>query len=1049
MKSLTNLTMGRQKRLLRTIGTTIATATLFTSQSLWLLNKPVFADKVDVSGAAICATPGKDGNITATTQLNTYYIGAGSNVAAGSTSVSVGTGTGTSGIQKGDLLLIIQMQGADIDSTNTDSYGDGNAANNPNKNVTDYPVGGVVNGNLTTNFTAGNFEYAVAASDVGLSGGTITLTSPLVNSYGNSDFATQGQKRYQVIRVPQYNNLNVTGTITAAPWNGQTGGIVAVDVAGQLTFSGGQINVNGLGFRGGAGRKLTGAGDNSGRSRTDVVTLSSVNVNASKGEGTAGTPRYLYDPTLTQPLDTGVEGYPNGSYGRGAPGNAGGGGTDGDPKLNDNNSGGGGGSNGGLGGKGGRTWRSALPYGGDGGTPFPASARRLVLGGGGGAGVTNDGTPPPDKTGNGYASSGAPGGGIVMLRAGTITGTGTINANGATPTQVPLQDASGGGGAGGSVLVISHNSTIPSGITINANGGRGGTNTGGGSPHGPGGGGGGGAVYISPNTATINLSGGQPGTTNNNATEFGGATAGSGVIGPVPTTPTNATTSISSANCLIQAAKTTSTPGPMAAPGTATYTITVSNPSGTNRPEAREVVITDDSLPAGFTHTAVPITPVYTGGASGPTTVTSTGTTSRPEWKDFTIPPGGSVSITFNADIANGTAPGKYNNSVVASAKYVNPSAGVTTVPTTSVAVSSTYDGTVPANTQEDVTIIPPSTLAADKTVLLAVDSDKSGGTTPLASQVPTPGDILEYTIVVKNTSTTTARDNVILRDTIPPNTTYVPDTLEISAGANSGAKTDTLADDQAEFTGSQVVFRLGTGASGTRGGTLGTIAANTIKFRVKVNDPLPNGVTTVSNQAVISSDGVGDIKSDDPVTPTANDPTISKIAPRVRLVKRITGVKKFGSATVTSIGGYNDLAADVNDDSIVGWTPNANTYLLGAITGNQIPVNPGVPAPKDEVEYTIYFLVDGGIPAQSLSFCDFVPANQTYVSGTMQLNLNGGATSSIADNPPSAGASGFYTAAFPAACSGTNNNRGAAYFQVGNSNSGSYGFIRFRATVD
>ncbi|GJD19487.1 hypothetical protein RIVM261_044430 [Rivularia sp. IAM M-261] len=1049
MKSLTNLTMRRQKRLLRIIGTTIATATLFTSQSLWLLNKPAFADKVDSSGAPICAIPGKDGNITATTQLNTYYIGAGSNVASGSTSVSVGAGTGTSGIQKGDLLLIIQMQGAEIDSTNTDSYGDGSATNNPNQGVTNYPTGGVVNGNLTTNFTAGNFEYAVAASDVGLSGGTITLTSPLVNSYGNSDFGAQGQKRYQVIRVPQYNNLNVTGTITAAPWNGQTGGIVAVDVAGQLTFSGGQIDVNGLGFRAGAGRKLTGV---SGRNQTDVVTLSSLNANGSKGEGTAGTPRYLYDPTLTQPLDTGVEGYPNGSYGRGAPGNAGGGGTDGRPSNNDQNAGGGGGSNGGLGGKGGRTWSSALPYGGDGGAPFPASARRLVLGGGGGAGVTNDGTPPPDKTGNGYASSGAPGGGIVMVRAGIIAGTGTINANGATPTMVPANDGSGGGGAGGSVLVISQNSTIPGGITINASGGKGGTNTGGGSPHGPGGGGGGGAVYISPNTATINLSGGQPGTTNNNATEFGGATAGSGVIGPVATTPTDASTSISGTGCLIQAAKTTSTPRPMAAPGTATYTITVSNPSGSNRPEAREVVITDDSLPTGFTHTAVPITPVYTGGASGPTTVTSTGTTSRPEWKDFTIPPGGSVSITFNADIANGTAPGKYNNSVVASAKYVNPSAGVTTVPNTAVTVSTTYDGTVTTNTGEDVTIVPSSTLTADKTVLLAVDSDKSGGTTSLQNQVPTPGDILEYTVVVKNTSTTTQRDNVVLKDTIPLNTTYVPGTLEISAGANNGAKSDTSANDQAEFTGSQVVFRLGTGASSTTGGTLSTTAADstsTVKFRVKVNDPLPNGVTTVSNQAVISSNGVGDVNSNDPGTLTPLDPTVTKIAPRLRLVKRVTGIKKFGSATVTPIGGYNDLATDVNDDSTVGWTPAANTYLLGAITGDQIPVNPGVPAPKDEVEYTIYFLVDGGIPAQSLSFCDFVPANQTYVSGTMQLNLNGGATSSIADNPPSAGASGFYTVSFPAACSGTNNNRGAAYFQVGNSNSGSYGFIRFRATVD
>ena len=39
-------------------------------------------------------------------------------------------------------------------------------------------------------------------------------------------------------------------------------------------------------------------------------------------------------------LDNTVEGYPNGSYGRGAPGNAGGGGNDGNPGANDQNSGG-------------------------------------------------------------------------------------------------------------------------------------------------------------------------------------------------------------------------------------------------------------------------------------------------------------------------------------------------------------------------------------------------------------------------------------------------------------------------------------------------------------------------------------------------------------------------------------------------------------------------------------------------------------------------------------------------------------------------------------
>src|SRR5213075_2144324 len=108
-------------------------------------------------------------------------------------------------------------------------------------------------------------------------------------------------------------------------------------------------------FRAGAGRQLAGgAGAN-----TDYRTLATNAANGSKGEGIAGTPRYMFQGTGA-PLDTAVEGYPNGSYARGAPGNAGGGGTDGETVSNQQNTGGGGGGNGGNGGKGGNAWNNIL-----------------------------------------------------------------------------------------------------------------------------------------------------------------------------------------------------------------------------------------------------------------------------------------------------------------------------------------------------------------------------------------------------------------------------------------------------------------------------------------------------------------------------------------------------------------------------------------------------------------------------------------------------------------------------------------------------------------
>ena len=78
------------------------------------------------------------------------------------------------------------------------------------------------------------------------------------------------------------------------------------------------------------------------------------------------------------------------------------------------------------------------------------------MGGGGGAGTTNNGTgdnatytAPPGlacSVTTGACSSGAPGGGIVILRANSFAGSGTITANGGDGYNM-LNDSAGGGGA--------------------------------------------------------------------------------------------------------------------------------------------------------------------------------------------------------------------------------------------------------------------------------------------------------------------------------------------------------------------------------------------------------------------------------------------------------------------------------------------------------------------------------------------------------------------------------------------------------------------------
>jgi hypothetical protein len=441
---------------------------------------------------------------------NTFFPATQTSVGAGAKSITVGAVTyGSTPISSGDIVLIIQMQGAQLNATNDGNYGG---------------ILGTGTGYLTnSSLLAGNMEFAVATNSVSTMGGTLNLQSGLINSYKNAPFGTDGQYTYQIIRVPLYYDVTLTGNITAPRWDGASGGVVVLFASDIINMAGYTIDASGLGFRGGGGRVFTGAGTGS---SSDYITSSVSNANGGKGEGIAGTPKYLNDNNSFLDVSS-SEGYPNGSYARGAPANAGGGGTDGNPaNNNDENTGGGGGANGGAGGNGGNSWSSNIASGGKPGSVFTqVSPSRLIMGGGGGAGTTNNGTGSP---GSGFASSGSAGGGIIILIANnTITGTGTIKANGSNANSTVKNDGSGGAGAGGSIMIYSKNGSL-SNLTVQAKGGAGGSNqltTI--DNHGPGGGGGGGIIYSnSAVNASSSVAGGVAGTTSKGTTNYG-ATAGS------------------------------------------------------------------------------------------------------------------------------------------------------------------------------------------------------------------------------------------------------------------------------------------------------------------------------------------------------------------------------------------------------------------------------------------------------------------------------------------------------------------------------------------
>jgi uncharacterized repeat protein (TIGR01451 family) len=121
-------------------------------------------------------------------------------------------------------------------------------------------------------------------------------------------------------------------------------------------------------------------------------------------------------------------------------------------------------------------------------------------------------------------------------------------------------------------------------------------------------------------------------------------------------------------------------------------------------------------------------------------------------------------------------------------------------------------------------------------------------------------GEVLTYTLQGSNNGPGNA-NNIIVADTLPNTVTYIPGTLKVisSPGIAAGIQTDNSGDDAAEYkiNGSvkSVIFRLGTGANATQGGTLAANETYQVQFQVKVNDPgAGKNVPSIMNIARVTS---------------------------------------------------------------------------------------------------------------------------------------------------------------------------------------------------
>jgi uncharacterized repeat protein (TIGR01451 family) len=203
------------------------------------------------------------------------------------------------------------------------------------------------------------------------------------------------------------------------------------------------------------------------------------------------------------------------------------------------------------------------------------------------------------------------------------------------------------------------------------------------------------------------------------------------------------------------------------------------------------------------------------------------------------------------------------------------------------------------------------------------------------------PGDTLRYTITVKNTGNADAA-NVILRDSVPANTTYV---------AGSTTLNGTSVADVGGLSPLVNGMPINSPADPTPGSMPANPAGNpanvaTITFDVVVNPDVVNG-TVISNQGFVTApdSGIVNQPSDDPDTPVANDPT-----------QDIVTVVLAPAFVVQKIS--TDLTGD------------PNVLLAG-----------------ETLRYTITVKNIGSADAVNVILRDSVPVNTNYVSGSTTLN--------------------------------------------------------------
>ena len=432
-----------------------------------------------------------------------------------------------------------------------------------------------------------------------------------------------------------------------------------------------------------------------------------------------------------------------------------------------------------------------------------------------------------------------------------------------------------------------------------------------------------------------------------------------------------------------------------------------------------------------------------------------------------TLPAGGTLTLRFNARILAG-ASSPIANQALANyrgdlGKAIRSDGSDSTNPGTS---GSGGDPGVPGETgevtqandgPEDETIIKfvsPINPVGTKSVRVVEDRDGSGGAST--------GDVIEYQVIYRNTSTTINLNDFQITDPIDgANLAFVPGSYTF---ATTGTNNTVVG--RSTFNGT-------TEPIASESGVLPASDSVTITFRATITAPAN---TIIRNQASATAAGLpispvltdaisgpqdipqlvddGVENGNSPGTGDDDPNLITVRAPgdaRLKLVKRITGASRSGS----SIAGLN-FSQYVEDSPIAVDLSNAGLTAFGLpeITA----LNPL--RSKDEVEYTVYFLSDGQSFSQNSTICDLIPEGTTFVpnsfGGSQGVSLRLAGSTTAQTNTPDGDRGSFTPALAPLpalnGCSNPSNPNGAAIVTLGtvsNLTPNNVGFFRFRVRVN